>query len=204
VNTNVKRAGFMWGIGRELYEWKDIWVELNDNETYDYKGKKKVSPYMTKNLYIKEISYQENGLPENLIIVDNKGNVRYEYKNRFNTIKANHKPKNNVKKEIKQENNDDSYSEEQIANDVANQNNEIFKFLVFEAHKIIDNKKLATELTKEYFKDVIKIPLKKMELTREEQTKSLPNLVVVKIDDDWLLEFRNYMSNKIDKKEELF
>lgn len=32
ASDSFKRAGFNWGIGRELYDYPDIWVKLNPNE----------------------------------------------------------------------------------------------------------------------------------------------------------------------------
>ena len=66
-----KRAGFMWGIGRELYEWKDLWV------SYD-KDKDKYERFT-----VKEISYNENGKPKDLVIVNKSGNTVYELKNGY-------------------------------------------------------------------------------------------------------------------------
>jgi len=40
-----KRAGFMWGIGRMLYEFPVITIWLNDNEYYDKDGKPRISSY---------------------------------------------------------------------------------------------------------------------------------------------------------------
>ncbi len=40
-----KRAGFMWGIGRMLYEFPKIVIILNDNEYYEKDGKVKLSQY---------------------------------------------------------------------------------------------------------------------------------------------------------------
>jgi hypothetical protein len=52
-----KRAGFMWGIGRELYEWDNLRID------YD-KEKDKWAKF-----YIKEIAYTDKGKPKDLIIV---------------------------------------------------------------------------------------------------------------------------------------
>jgi hypothetical protein len=38
-----KRAGFMWGIGRQLYDFPAIWVQLNDHDYYEREGKVKAS-----------------------------------------------------------------------------------------------------------------------------------------------------------------
>ena len=51
-----KRAGFMWGIGRQLYDFVSIWVILNDNDYYEKDGRIKVSPRLRPNDWIWEIS----------------------------------------------------------------------------------------------------------------------------------------------------
>lgn len=38
-----KRAGFMWGIGRSLYEFPKLIIQLNDDEYYEKDGKPKAS-----------------------------------------------------------------------------------------------------------------------------------------------------------------
>ena len=32
ASDSFKRAGFMWGIGRELYEWKDLWIDYDKDK----------------------------------------------------------------------------------------------------------------------------------------------------------------------------
>ena len=41
----MKRAGFMWGIGRELYDCPNIRVPLNDKEFKEVNGKVKTTGY---------------------------------------------------------------------------------------------------------------------------------------------------------------
>lgn len=62
-----KRAGFLWNIGRELYNCKNVWVELNEDEI---KG-------AFVSFSVKEIAFNENGLPSRIVIVDHRGNTRY-------------------------------------------------------------------------------------------------------------------------------
>jgi hypothetical protein len=64
-----KRAGVMWGIGRELYQWKDIWVDYSkDTDKY-------------KKFFVTKIAYKEKtNEPKDLTIVDEEGNVMYELK----------------------------------------------------------------------------------------------------------------------------
>jgi len=38
-----KRACFMWGIGRQLYDFPQIWVQLSDGDYYEKDGKVKAS-----------------------------------------------------------------------------------------------------------------------------------------------------------------
>ena len=44
-----KRAGFMWGIGRQLYDFPSIWVQLNDHDYYEKDGKVKASNKLRPN-----------------------------------------------------------------------------------------------------------------------------------------------------------
>lgn len=62
-----KRAGFRWGIGRELYFAPFIYIKVDDNNT----PKKKYD--------VKSISYDENRKIKTLEIVNEKGEVVYSY-----------------------------------------------------------------------------------------------------------------------------
>jgi len=44
-----KRAGFMWGIGRQLYDFCHIRVQLNDKDYYEKDGKVRASNYLRPN-----------------------------------------------------------------------------------------------------------------------------------------------------------
>lgn len=71
-----KRAGFNWGIGRELYSAPFIWVKLEPSEiSKNTSGR--CSTY-TK-FSVSEIEYDENREVSKCIIVDDKGVVRYQF-----------------------------------------------------------------------------------------------------------------------------
>lgn len=56
-----KRAGFMWGIGRTLYNFPPIWVQLSEHDYYEKDGKVKASMKLRPNDWRWTISedYQE-------------------------------------------------------------------------------------------------------------------------------------------------
>jgi len=69
-----KRAGFMWGIGRELYDFPRIFFELQQGEFYMQGDKAKAS----KSLRLENWKFvKDNGL---LKIYDNKNNLRFTQK----------------------------------------------------------------------------------------------------------------------------
>jgi hypothetical protein len=44
-----KRAGFMWGIGRKLYDFPAIWIQLAEGDYYEKEGKIKASNRLRPN-----------------------------------------------------------------------------------------------------------------------------------------------------------
>lgn len=72
ASDSFKRAGFNWGIGRELYTAPFIWV-TTDAAEYDNKGRIKT------HFYVREISYNDNREISHLVIVDGKGKARYTF-----------------------------------------------------------------------------------------------------------------------------
>lgn len=74
-----KRAGFNWGIGRELYTAPFVYVELNDKEYYSEKqGAKDIYRcYSTTKFEVSHIAYNDKREISELTIVDKLGNVRY-------------------------------------------------------------------------------------------------------------------------------
>lgn len=74
ASDSFKRACFNWGIGRELYSAPFTCINLQKNEWYPGKdGKPKSNARFT----VKEIEYDENRNISKLIIIDNKGSVRF-------------------------------------------------------------------------------------------------------------------------------
>ena len=68
-----KRACFNWGIGRELYTCPFVWVNLDASEVGVRKNGTK---YVKTQFFVKTIDYKD-GKVSDLVVVDNKGNVRY-------------------------------------------------------------------------------------------------------------------------------
>lgn len=83
ASDSFKRACFNWGIGRELYTSPGIFVIPNKNmiqkgkesEFFEYKEGK----YTTKTrFYVDYIDYDEDKNISDLVIRDQKGNIRFE------------------------------------------------------------------------------------------------------------------------------
>ena len=75
ASDSFKRAGFNWGIGRELYTSPFIWVDLKEGEYYEKDGKTYISP-RTK-FTVKSINYNEEREITSLQIIDSHNVVRY-------------------------------------------------------------------------------------------------------------------------------
>jgi len=73
-----KRAGFNWGIGRELYSSPFIFVQLNENEwKVGNSGKKQTT--FAFGLSVKEITYNDNREIKTLVLVDKSGRERFSF-----------------------------------------------------------------------------------------------------------------------------
>lgn len=75
ASDSFKRAGFNWGIGRELYTAPSIWVRLNTDEISNKNGK----PTTYARFVVSEIGYDEDKCINKLVITDMKGVVRYSF-----------------------------------------------------------------------------------------------------------------------------
>lgn len=75
ASDSFKRAGFNWGIGRELYTAPFIWIAPRDDKEIFKNSKGSWTTY-TK-FTVKEIGYNENNEISKLIIIDDKGKVRF-------------------------------------------------------------------------------------------------------------------------------
>ena len=71
-----KRAGFKWGIGRELYTPPFIWCKI---ETIETNGKFKLKDPFLK-FKVKSIDYDINNNINKLIIIDNNNKVVFDFK----------------------------------------------------------------------------------------------------------------------------
>lgn len=70
-----KRAGFNWGIGRELYTAPFIWINFKEGEAVS-----RGSSWSTYTKFsVQEIEYNDRKEISKLTVTDDKGEVRYEY-----------------------------------------------------------------------------------------------------------------------------
>lgn len=76
ASDSFKRAGFNWGIGRELYTAPFVYLTLQDGEWYEGKDGK---PKSNAKFKVKDIAYDENRNIMKLVIVDSRGKVRYTF-----------------------------------------------------------------------------------------------------------------------------
>lgn len=72
ASDSFKRAGFNWGIGRELYTAPFIWITTTSDDL-DNRGKIKTK------FFVREIAYNEQNEINHLVIVDGKGNARFTF-----------------------------------------------------------------------------------------------------------------------------
>lgn len=75
ASDSFKRAGFNIGIGRELYTAPFTWVNLQPEEITEFSGKKQLAKGI--NFSVKEIEYNDQREIVKLVIVDQKGVVRF-------------------------------------------------------------------------------------------------------------------------------
>lgn len=75
ASDSFKRAGFNWGIGRELYSAPFVYIQLDKSEYIERNGK------LTSNakFKVKDVSYDESRNIVRLVVVDSKGKVRYTF-----------------------------------------------------------------------------------------------------------------------------
>ena len=75
ASDSFKRAGFNWGIGRELYSAPFVYIQLDKSEYIERNGK------LTSNakFKVKDIAYDESRNIVGLVVVDSKGKVRYTF-----------------------------------------------------------------------------------------------------------------------------
>ena len=76
ASDSFKRAGFNWGIGRELYSAPFVYITLQHNEWYKGEDGRLKSNAKFK---VRTVAYDENRNIVKLIVVDSKGSVRYTF-----------------------------------------------------------------------------------------------------------------------------
>ena len=81
ASDSFKRACFNWGIGRELYTCPFVWINLAENEWKILSNGKK---QLKTRFSVKDIQYKD-GKVTHLVIVDDKGQVRYTSGNNVST-----------------------------------------------------------------------------------------------------------------------
>lgn len=74
ASDSFKRAGFNWGIGRELYSAPFVWISLDPSEVI--KNQRGNCSTRTK-FSVEDIGYSEDREINRLVIIDDKLNVRY-------------------------------------------------------------------------------------------------------------------------------
>lgn len=76
ASDSFKRAGFNWGIGRELYTAPFIYI--TPKSTTEIKTNEKTNKPMTyTKIFVKEIAYNDNNEINKLVLEDDKGVIRY-------------------------------------------------------------------------------------------------------------------------------
>lgn len=179
-----KRAGFMWGIGRELYNCKGIWIDLTKDEIDEIDDRGKVTKY-GKAVYanVREVIFDEKTLmPKKLIIVDSNGKIRYELGKNVpseekpvetvnehttniepqNKEKVDSEPKNTLKPEDKQLEEDVKAKSKNVYKDLIELT---FKELVKAEYPNPDPK--SKDIVRSYFENTMKIPFSSFSKTVE-------------------------------------
>lgn len=88
-----KRAGFNWGIGRELYTAPFIYVQLRDDEMLRRQNAKPQASSRFK-LNVETIEYNSEGVITKLVLVDRNFDVRYQFPK--STARQKSEPNNNL------------------------------------------------------------------------------------------------------------
>lgn len=122
ASDSFKRACFNWGIGRELYTAPSIFIFPRQDIKYKNKGKEvdeffeyKEGKYTTKTrFYVDYIDYDEQRKIKDLVIRDQKNNIRFEELSQ-ETEKERNKKIMKLKKLIeKNEDNDNKFDREEV------------------------------------------------------------------------------------------
>lgn len=202
-----KRAGFMWGIGRELYEWKDIRIG------YD-KERDKYERYS-----IQKIEYDKNRQPLTLVITNKKGDVVYKFENgskKWLTTKEEPTPNADTQKEenarVENPSGSQEHSKATEADNVDYQalikmaNRDIYSQITSLLGNLANGIKATQEEYEHaqrfgitnFFKEIYKLPLvdgklATLELSYTERPPYVKGNVVVVFNDDFKKRFESFM-----------
>lgn len=78
ASDSFKRAGFNWGIGRELYDYPLIQIKLNADEFRENNGKMQQTYVLQLKTWRWHLEY-EDGAVKRLACKDNNGRKRFDY-----------------------------------------------------------------------------------------------------------------------------
>ena len=186
ASDSFKRAGFMWGIGRELYEWKDLWIDYDkDNDKYERYS-------------VSEIEYNDNGEPKDLVIVNKANEIVYELRNGYYKKQPTNKKvakKQETKTNKKQTNDTVSREDKEIAEQVKDTNTEhyreLIKNIIFElekmkskdelVHNIGSFQEIAKNEIDNYIKNDIKTTWSRVQFGKEND-KEFENYILIDTD----------------------
>jgi len=196
-----KRAGFMWGIGRELYEWKGIWIDYDRTKYARYE--------------VAEISYTDKGAPKSIKIVDQNGKIVYKFDNgRVQKAEKQTESKSSddtildvteTKENAPRANSEPVVADTaQVEKQIVGKNKLIFEKMIrfaFDVCTSIDqdaDKDIAKSLATNYIISYLKIPMKTIELVDALQKPTLLGRVVVAMDKDGYADFEQYIRESMD------
>ncbi len=198
ASDSFKRSGFMWGIGRELYEWKDLWID------YD-KEKDKYERYS-----VSKIAYDDNGKPKDIVIVNSKNKPVYILENGY-FKKITDKASNNTQKEEKVDTSENNVADtdfvdvEVIEKEVREEKTKIYMELIKIAADVYQEEgftenilNLAKQSTLEYFVNELKIPIEKVELAKNIRKTKITGNVFVLVDNDFIENFKISVKSNTD------
>lgn len=101
-SDSFKRAGFCWGIGRELYDAPNIRIKLEDGEYSEVNGK----PATYAKFTVAEMVYNpERGEFDKFVVVDKNGNIRFSHSTgRQKQAVAEQKPTTGANSKVQEQN----------------------------------------------------------------------------------------------------
>ena len=207
-----KRACVMWGIGRELYEWKGIRI--------DYDSVKDKYAKFT----IKEIAYTDKGEPKDLVITkyaNYKDTIVYTMKNgnyRKSNSKSVEKPnasnhienKENANTEKPNSVKIDLEPTKDVANTIRKTNIKIWGEIITKIKEVafdcdVEKENLDGHLEDEpynYFVNELKLKtsngkLVGVEFMKQDSKPLVANNIVTVVDDDFYVAFAEYLKAKV-------